>query len=187
MMRPRSSASDARLLAAAGSDPAAFTAFYERYEAAIVGYFIRRTRDPELAADLAAEVFAAAFVAAAGYAPVSDSAAAWLFTIARNTLVSSVRRGRVEEAARRKLGMSEPIALHDDHLARVLDELLNEGWATDLLSRLPEEQRDAIRARVLDELPYEEIAARLQTSSLVIRKRVSRGLTKLRAELEQRT
>lgn len=49
----------------------------------------------------------------------------------------------------------------------------------------PEEQRDAVRARVLDELPYEEIAAGLQTSSLAIRKRVSRGLITLRTELEQ--
>jgi RNA polymerase sigma-70 factor (ECF subfamily) len=184
-VRFRRSASDAQLLAGASSDPEAFTTFYERYEAAVLGYFVRRTRDPELAADLAAEVFAAAFQAAGRYQPVAASAAGWLFTIASNTLVSSVRRGRVEEAARRQIGMLDAVELHDDHLERVQRELMDEAWASELLARLPEDQRDAVRARVLDELPYEEIAARLQTSSLVVRKRVSRGLLRLRTELEQ--
>jgi hypothetical protein len=43
-------ASDAALLAASGSDPEAFARFYDRYEAALVGYFGRRTGDPEIAA-----------------------------------------------------------------------------------------------------------------------------------------
>ncbi len=160
--------------------------FFERYEAAVIGYFVRRTRDPELAADLTAEVFAAVFAAAGRYQPVMGSAAGWLFTIANNTLVSSVRRGRVEEAARRQIGMLETIELHDDHLERVQRKLTGDAWASELLARLPENEREAVRARVLDERTYEEIATRLQTSSLVARKRVSRGLTRLRTELEKR-
>jgi hypothetical protein len=46
--------SDAELLAAASSDPVAFGRFYDRYEAAVAGYFVRRTRIPEVAADLTA-------------------------------------------------------------------------------------------------------------------------------------
>jgi RNA polymerase sigma-70 factor (ECF subfamily) len=52
------------------------------------------------------------------------------------------------------------------------------------LERLPAEQREAIRARILDEQSYREIATRLRTSQLVVRKRVSRGLATLREELE---
>ena len=184
MVPSRSPASDAQLLASAGSDPDAFTRFYERYEAAMLGYFLRRTRDPELAADLAAEVFAAALAAAGRYRPVGDTAAGWLFTIASNTLATSLRRGQVEEAARRQVGMSDAVELQDDHLERVQRELLDQDWANELLARLPEDQREAVRARVLDELGYEEIAARMRTSSLVVRKRVSRGLMRLRGELE---
>jgi RNA polymerase sigma-70 factor (ECF subfamily) len=55
-----------------------------------------------------------------------------------------------------------------------------------LLEQLPRDQADAIRARVLDDRPYPEIAAELQTSELVIRKRVSRGLATLRGELEKK-
>ena len=78
---------------------------------AIAGYFMRRTRDAELTADLTAEVFAAAFAAAERYRPDAKTAAPWLFTIAQNTLVSSVRRGRVEEAARRELGVRAAVEL----------------------------------------------------------------------------
>ncbi len=59
------------------------------------------------------------------------------------------------------------------------------GWVTELLDRLPDEQRDAIRARILDERPYGEIAGELQTSELVVRKRVSRGLAALRKSMEE--
>ncbi len=56
-----------------------------------------------------------------------------------------------------------------------------------MLDGLPAEQRDAIRARVLDERDYGEIARELRTSELVIRKRVSRGLAELRTHMEKPT
>ncbi len=55
------------------------------------------------------------------------------------------------------------------------------------LERLPDDQREAVRARVLDERSYPDIAGELDTSELVVRKRVSRGLSNLRAELENPT
>src|SRR5580693_6709108 len=111
--------SDGELLAASGSRADAFTAFYDRYETAVVGYFTRRTGDPEVAADLTAEVFAAALGAAHRYRPDTPSAAGWLFTIARNTLSNSVRRGRVEAKARRRIGISEAVSFGGEELERV--------------------------------------------------------------------
>jgi RNA polymerase sigma factor (sigma-70 family) len=178
-------ASDAGLLGAAGRDPSAFAQFYDRYERAVVGYFMRRTRDPELAADLTAEVFAAVLAAAGSYQEQGKTAAPWLFTIAGNILVSSVRRGRVEEAARRQVGMLDAIELRERSMERVEQLVAGEDWVSQLLSRLPEDERAAVRARILEDRPYEEIASQLQTSSLVIRKRVSRGLARLREELEE--
>jgi len=46
-------ASDGELLAASRSNPDAFAAFYDRYEGSVVGYFARRTGNPEVAADRA--------------------------------------------------------------------------------------------------------------------------------------
>jgi RNA polymerase sigma factor (sigma-70 family) len=177
--------SDGELLAATSSRAEAFAAFYDRYEAAVVGYFTRRTGDPEVAADLTAEVFAAALRAAPRYRPEAPTAAGWLFTIARNTLANSLRRGRVEANARRRVGMADAIAFTSDELERVEDAASASGWLMELLERLPDEQREAVRARVLEERSYPDIAGELETSELVIRKRVSRGLSNLRAELEK--
>lgn len=177
--------SDGELLAATGSRPEAFAAFYDRYEAAVVGYFTRRTGDPEVAGDLTAEVFAAALSAAHRYRPEAPTAAGWLFTIARNTLAKSLRRGRVEAHARRRIGIREAVAFTSEELERVEHAASASGWAMELLGRLPAEQREAVRARILQERSYPDIAGELETSELVIRKRVSRGLSNLRAELEK--
>jgi RNA polymerase sigma factor (sigma-70 family) len=178
-------ATDADLLAGARTSRRAFAAFYDRYERPVIGYFMRRTQDPELAADLTAEVFAAAFAAADRYRPTGDTAAPWLFTIAHNTLTSSLRRGRVEEAARRQLGVHAAIQLDAASTARLERAVVSEAWVLDLLRRLPVDQREAVRARVLEDRSYDDIAQELQTSSLVIRKRVSRGLARLRHELKE--
>jgi RNA polymerase sigma-70 factor (ECF subfamily) len=178
-------ASDGALLAQTDSRPEAFAEFYDRYETAVVGYFTRRTGDPELASDLTAEVFAAALGAAHRYRPEAPTAAGWLFTIARNTLATSLRRGRVEARARRRIGIREAIAFTGEELERVECAASADGWVMELLEQLPSEQREAVRARVLEERSYPDIAGELETSELVVRKRVSRGLSNLRAELEK--
>ena len=77
-MRP-STLSDEVLLT--GRDPAGFEEFYVRHVDGLLGFFARRTRDPDLAADLTAETFAAALASRARYRPVAGSASAWLFGI----------------------------------------------------------------------------------------------------------
>jgi RNA polymerase sigma-70 factor (ECF subfamily) len=177
-----SQASDAQLLRLTGSDPDAFAAFYRRHVRALLAYTRRRTGSAELALDLTAEVFAAALEASARYRPHPDGAGAWLYGIARHKLADSVRRGQVEDRVRRRLGM-QPLEPTDAGLASVEDEAGGE-WLALLLDGLPEDQRDAVRARVVEERGYEEIAERLQCSTQVARKRVSRGLATLRTRVE---
>lgn len=177
--------SDATLLASTRTDPRAFGCFYDRYERPIMGYLLRRTRNVEVAADLTAEVFAAALAAAHRHRPETPTAAPWLFTIAHHVLASSRRRGRVEASARRRLGIEEAIRFEAGELAAAEIALSDEGWVLELLARLPSDQREAVRARILDERSYADIAGQLETSELVVRKRVSRGLRRLRAELEK--
>ena len=176
--------SDAELLADSAGDREAFTAFYRRYERVVLAFLNRRVRDPQLAADLCAETFAAALLGAASYQPEHESAAPWLFGIARNVLGSSLRAGRVEARARWRVGMREPLVLMDDDLERVNEIGSGDGVVLALLAELPGAQRRALEARVIDELPYQEVAERLACSELVARKRVSRGLATLRARLE---
>jgi RNA polymerase sigma-70 factor (ECF subfamily) len=178
---------DGALLSASRSNPDAFAAFYDRYETAVVGYMLRRTRSAETAVDLASEVFASALAAAHRYRSTEPSAAPWLFAIAHNTLNDSLRRGQVEARARQRIGIRDAVEYGSDELERIEAQVSQSDWLIGLLDRLPAEQREAVRARVLDERDYGDIASELQTSELVVRKRVSRGLAALRENLEEPT
>lgn len=187
LVRDRGRWTDAQLLAAVAScDDRAFSAFYRRHLGAVVAWCARRTGDPELAADLTAEVFAAVLIAAPRYEPTHESATGWLLGIARNILGHSARRGEVDARARRRLGAS-PLAVEDWDLARVLElaDADPDRTAGALLAALPVDERAAVSARVIEEREYGEIARSLGCSEMVVRKRVSRGLARLRAALAQ--
>ena len=162
----------------ASGDPGAFDRLYRRHAEDLLGFLARRTRDPELAADLTAETFAAALAARRRYRPQSGAPAAWLFGIAMHKLADAQRRGYAETRARRRMGM-ERLTLDDADLARI-ESLAEADGASALLDALAPDQRDAVRARVIDERDYDEIARSLSTSESVVRKRVSRGLAALR-------
>ena len=161
--RNRRQWSDAALLSAiAARDGAAFAVFYRRHVPTVLAYLIREIRDREAAADLAAEVFAAVLLAAGKYVAQSESATPWVLGIARNKLLMSLRRGRVEARARHRLGF-EAVALDDGDLERI-EELAPaaSGTARGAGRRPAEDERVAVRSRVLDERPYREIATELQ-------------------------
>ena len=180
-MRP-SDISDEVLLS--GRDPAGFEEFYVRHAEAVLSFFARRTRDPELAADLTAETFAAALVSRARYRPAAGAAVAWLFGIAVKKLADAQRRGWAEQRARRRLGM-ERIELSQADIARI-ERLGEQPVASALVELLTPDQRDAVRAHVVHDRSYAEIATDLQVSEAVVRKRVSRGLATVRERMGNR-
>ena len=172
------SLSDSDELLLAGHDAASFESFYLRHVDGLLGYFARRTRDAELAADLTAETFAAALTARRRFRPEKGSAGAWLYGIALKKLADTQRRGYVERRARRRLGM-ERLELTDADIARI-DALAEDHTVTLMVERLAPDQRDAVVAHVVNERSYGEIAGELGTSEAVVRKRVSRGLQTMR-------
>jgi RNA polymerase sigma-70 factor (ECF subfamily) len=58
--------------------------------------------------------------------------------------------------------------------------------ALNLVDELPDDQQAAVRARVIDERDYPDIAKDLRCSEAVVRKRVSRGLGTIRTRLEEK-
>jgi RNA polymerase sigma factor (sigma-70 family) len=125
---------------AARESGAAFGAFYERHFASVLAFFRRRTAGPEEAFDLAAEAFAAALSALPRYEPAPEPALAWLFAIARNKLSESLRKGRVQDEARRALAM-EPVVL-DDEAIMIVEQTANVP-VLELLASLRSDQRQA--------------------------------------------
>jgi RNA polymerase sigma-70 factor (ECF subfamily) len=84
---------DAELLIATREDVEAFGVFYRRHVEWVLGFLARRVGNSELAADLTAEVFAAALLASDRYDPARGAANSWLYGIVANNLGSAARRG----------------------------------------------------------------------------------------------
>src|SRR5918998_2298931 len=139
--------SDAALLAAARADSGAFRELYDRYAEPILGYHLRRCRDEDAAHELTAETFAQAWLARARFRDeCGGSAGPWLYGIARNVLLVSVRRHALEARARERLGMQ----IARDTVSP------QEQW---LDAAVEEDLPEAVRLRVLEELSYDEVAA----------------------------
>jgi RNA polymerase sigma-70 factor (ECF subfamily) len=107
----------------------AFRTLYERYAERVYGYMQRRSGSAEVAYDLTAETFACAWQSRRRFRDeAGGSAGPWLFGIARNILLMSVRRGRLERAAAERLGVlaarEAPAATPAEHWLDGIDELL---------------------------------------------------------------
>jgi RNA polymerase sigma-70 factor (ECF subfamily) len=181
--------SDAQLILASGTDPAAFRELYDRWAEPLLAYFYRRVLDGEVAADLLADTFAVAYERRARFRDVGRPGGAWLYGIAGKELSHYFRRRSVELRASRRLGLERP-ELDAESAARiealVESDELRASLAAAML-RMSGAERDAVELRVVRELGYDEIAARLQCSEAAARTRVHRGLARLSKLMEAQT
>ena len=89
----------------------------------------------------------------------------------------------MDARARARLGVASG---EDDDLDKVVERERATRLLPDLtqaLAALPPAQREAVRLRIVDELPYEQVAGRLGCTALAARLRVLRGLGSLNRAL----
>jgi RNA polymerase sigma-70 factor (ECF subfamily) len=152
----------------------------------IVRYLSRTALCPEIAADLAAETFAVVVRDLHRFDPARGSAGAWVSGIARNQLRSWMRRGVVDARARQRLKIVTP-AYHDLDEASVHADVDNapvRAAVRGALRSLSDADQQVIHLRVLDRLPYDQVAMALGCSAGAARVRSSRALARLRAAVE---
>ncbi len=180
--------SDSELLTASATEPGVFTELYRRHAEDLLRYFARRTLDPEAAAELTAETFAQAFASRMTYRDTGATGVAWIYGVARHQLGRFFRTGRIDRAARRRLGMPERELPPADYerIEDLIDFAPIRGAIADALASLREDHRDALRFRVIEELSYAEVARRLSCTEDNARQRVSRGLRRLALVLQDR-
>jgi RNA polymerase sigma factor (sigma-70 family) len=171
----------------AQQDPSAFTDFYAAHSRPLLAFFARRTFDVEVARDLTAETFAQAFEHRRRFRGSTDAeAGGWLYGIARHQLGRYARRGVVERRAVNRLGIQLATVSEDDY--ERIAELAGLAQLRDRVAaafgELSDDQRDALRLRVVDERPYFEVAQALGISEQTARARVSRALGRLADALE---
>ncbi len=160
----------------------AFGRFYDQTAPGLLRWLTRRTAAADVAADLCAESFASALTMLDRYdARRGGAPAAWLYGIARNHLRNWLRHERVDRDARERLGihLAAPNADDIDLVELRVDLEAQVGPLAEALDQLTDGNRDAVTLRVVDELGYAVIAARLGCSEGAARVRVSRGLAQL--------
>jgi RNA polymerase sigma-70 factor, ECF subfamily len=187
-LRWRQTRTEPLLLRRAVDDPAAFDELYDELAQRVLLFFTRRVFDGQLALDLTGETFATAFQRRRSFrGTTTEEQEGWVFAIARSQLSHYWRRGRVERAALHRLGVEVP-AMGDAELERV-EELAGtvelRARVARALTRLPADQRQAVQAHVVEERSYSELADEWGVTEQTVRARVSRGLRRLGATLDE--
>lgn len=130
-------------------------------------FAVRLTADTAAAEDLVQDTFLRAWKARHHYV-FGTSMRAWTFTILKRLYLTDVRRlrfvGTFDDTLERTLATGE-VQSDTVYLAEVRQAL----------SRLPDEQRDALQMIGIEELSYEEAAVRADVPLGTIKSRVSRA------------
>jgi len=166
-----------------GTDPAAFTEFYRAHVDEVTRFVTRRVADPQLAADLTAEVFLAAIEAAARYRGATGGPRTWLYGIARHVIAAEFRRSARE---RRAEGLIAGRRLLDaDDVDRLVEKIDASRRVRELhaeLQALPEGERAVLELVSVDGLTVAEAAAALGIRPVAARVRLHRARRALQPE-----
>jgi RNA polymerase sigma factor (sigma-70 family) len=163
-----------------------FTWLYDTHADRLLLWFARRVLQPDVALDLSAETFARAYRARHRYRGASDAeAAGWLYTIARRQLADYFRKGEAERRSLDALGirMPEMSAQEFERVEELADLASLRAEVAAGLRELSQDHRAALELRIVNELPYPEVAERLGVTEATARARVSRGLRALAGAL----
>jgi RNA polymerase sigma factor (sigma-70 family) len=178
----RSTATDAEVLAAAVTDPDRFAVLYDRYAQQLYAY-ARRRLGHEIAQDVIAETFIAAFKARARYQHTRPDAKAWLYSI----LTKQIALHHRNEVARfRMLARLQPDRLSEGHADRVSESASAQAARAPLigaLNKLSNRDRDVLLLVAWEDLTYEQVADVLGIPVGTVRSRLNRARRKIRKAL----
>lgn len=174
-------------------DEHSFALLLHRYRSPLVNFLYRMVRNREQAEDLAQEVFLRVYRARQDYVP-SAKFTTWLFRIATNLALNSVRDGRYQ---RMEVSIDQPVTADaEDGGERALDVAdRRPGIEQHLVDReraamirravesLPEKQRAAVLLHKYQELDYAEIARILGCSESALKSVLFRAYETLRVQL----
>jgi RNA polymerase sigma-70 factor (ECF subfamily) len=168
-------------LTSIGYDPQAFENFYRAHVEDVLRFIARRVSDPQLAADLTADVFLAAIEAAPRYRSARGAPRAWLFGIARNVVSSERRRAAREQRAFALIDGRRLLAEDDvERMQERIDAAREARALYDAILDLPEGERAVLELVALDELTVAEAAMALGIRGTTARVRLHRARLALR-------
>ena len=181
MCRDEQSESDAELIRRLqAGDISAFDALFNKYRRGLMAYLVQRCSDHALAEDVVQDVFVRFVEHIQGLHP-ERGAAGWLYRVARNRMIDTVRR-------RRDVLPGAALPEQADPLQAPPGEALERGEDTarvrSALARLPEKDRDVLTLRFFGDLAFKDIATTLKRPLGTVLWQSRRALQRLRQELD---
>src|ERR1700687_5879823 len=173
----------------ARGNAAAFEVLYRRHEMRIWRYLERNVGNRATADELMQEVWFALARAAVRYEPTARFTT-WLFTIARNRMIDSIRTSR-QQVSLETLGYEAELLVHqlttEPNAGPLAAVVVRDQAAalTQALGQLPREQREAFLLQIEGDLSVEEVATITQSSFETTKARPRKARTNLRTLLSE--
>jgi RNA polymerase sigma factor (sigma-70 family) len=172
---------EALLEAVARSDEAALAELYDRFGRIAYGLALRVLRDSALAEDAVQDAFLNVWRSAGRFQAGRAKASTWVLTFVHRRAVDLVRREQRRRTEREEAA-PEPAGpgADEDAARRAKREIVQAA-----LSRLPQDQRQAIELAYYGGYTQSELAERLGEPLGTIKSRMFTGLQRLRALLDE--
>lgn len=156
---------------------------YEKKILTFVGHMLRQAHLEHVAEDICQETFYKAYKSIHSFRDVEATFSTWLYTIARNSVLSELRKSRNSDVYLEDTSQVPIVSferLPEQQLLRNEREVL----VRQAINSLPEKQRSALILREYEQLDYNEIATILDLTVSSVKSLLFRARQSIRAELE---
>lgn len=165
-------------------DREAFAALFRFFAPRLKSYFLRLGSQPRQAEDLVQEAMLRVWERASLFDPGRAQASTWIFTVARNLRLDSLRGERHPEPESEALLAALPD--QTDGADMLLESSRREDRVRAALASLPQEQIEILKLSFFEDVAHAEIAQRLGLPLGTVKSRIRRALARLRGEIDQR-
>ena len=161
-------------------DREAFTLLFGHFGPRIKMYLMRTGCDPTAAEELVQEVMVTLWRRAETFDPDQARASTWVFTIARNKRIDSLRRGR-----RPEVDPDDPalVPAPDPAADARVEAAQRSARLRVALDALPDEQREMLRLAYFEDKPHSAIAVEHDLPLGTVKSRIRLALARLRREM----
>jgi RNA polymerase sigma-70 factor (ECF subfamily) len=163
-------------------DREAFAALFRFFAPRLKSYFLRLGSQPRQAEDLVQEAMLRVWERASLFDPGRAQASTWIFTVARNLRLDSLRGERHPEPESEALLAALPD--QTDGADMLLDSSRREDRVRAALASLPQEQIEILKLSFFEDVAHAEIAQRLGLPLGTVKSRIRRALARLRGEID---
>jgi len=163
----------------------AFGQIYTLFAERIFRYIYLKVSNKEEAEDLTQQVFIRAWESIDSFKPLQNPVGSWFYAIAHNLIIDFYRKQKKDfslDNENVKIEVIDPIDLNERLVIKEEAQKILK-----LINQLPEEHRDILFLRYIDDLSYQEIAKIIRKRPLTLRVLHHRALKRLKILMENDT